>query len=88
MVVLALFLTHKHSFGFSCSLFSPTSVSCGEGKHIARARRSSKEENSIYSFKPIIEDSKLRGTEYKNNIGVSESEILIDATIPFKALGI
>ena len=59
-----------------------------EKENILRARRSSKEENSIYSFRPIIEDSKLRGTEYKNNIGVSESEILIDATIPFKALGI
>ena len=46
--------------------------------------------NSIYSFKPIaIESMKLRGTEYKiNSIGVSESKILLDATIPFQSLGI
>ena len=38
------------------------------------------EENSNYSFKPI-EDVKLR------SIGVSESKILIDATIPFQIFG-
>ena len=36
------------------------------------------EENSIYSFK------KIRSTEYKNSIGVSESKFLTDATIPFQ----
>jgi len=36
-------------------------------------------ENSIYSFKPI------RSTALKeNSIGVSQSKILIDATIPFQ----
>ena len=42
------------------------------------------EENSNYSFKPI-EDVKLRSTEKKNSIGVSESKILVDATIPFQS---
>ena len=76
---------------------------CGEGKHTARARKvkpllkatenetefyqkDELEENSNYSFKPI-EDVRLRNTEKKNSIGVSESKILIDATIHFKALG-
>ena len=36
------------------------------------------EENSVYSFK------KIRNTEYKNSIGVSESKFLTDATIPFQ----
>lgn len=32
-------ITHKHSFGWSSSLFSPTSASCGEGKNTAQARK-------------------------------------------------
>ena len=46
------------------------------------------EENSIYSLKPI-EYLKLRGIEFKkkNSMGVRESKVLIDATIPLKALG-
>ena len=44
------------------------------------------EENSNYSFKPI-EDVKLRSTEKKNSIGVSEGKILVDATIPFQSFG-
>ena len=48
------------------------------------------EENSIYSFKPV--DQKIWNREASNkkksSIGVSESKILIDATIrSFKALG-
>ena len=35
------------------------------------------EENSIYSFKPI------RSRDKKNSVGVSQSKILIDATIPY-----
>ena len=76
---------------------------CGEGKHTARARKvklllkatenetefyqkEELEENSNYSFKPI-EDVKLRSTEKKNSNGVSESKILVDATIPFQSFG-
>jgi len=41
-------------------------------------------ENSIYSFKQI-EDTEIETYQIKkNSIGVSESKILIDATIPFQ----
>ena len=41
-------------------------------------------ENSIYSFKPI-EDTEIETYQIKkNSSGVSESKILIDATVPFQ----
>ena len=46
------------------------------------------EETSIYSFKPVDQKIWERHQIKKNSIGVSESKILIDATIrSFKALG-
>ena len=68
-------LTHKHnSFGWSRSLFSPTSAWSWMGKEGYAAaqdtwkwnsefyKKEEFEENSIHSFKPI-ENMKLRGTE-------------------------
>ena len=45
------------------------------------------EENSNYSFKPIKDVKLISTKEKKNSIGVSESKILMDATIPFQNFG-
>ena len=47
-------------------------------RYLTNYKKEEFEENSIYSFK------KIRSTEYKNSIGVSESKFLTDATIPFQ----
>ena len=48
------------------------------------------EENSIYSFKPVDQKiwNRKAWNKKKSSIGVSESKILIDATIQFQSLGI
>ena len=44
-------------------------------------------EFNIYSFKPIYRSYEIERHLIKNSIGISESDILIDATIPFQGLG-